>query len=70
MEKYKINLVGDSFTHLTGGNKGYSVAGKESKYIQWVKDGSGNGTLYVDNWIEQAFVDNVEGPKYAWLLES
>lgn len=70
MEKYKINLVGDSFTHLTGGNKGYSVAGKESKYIQWVKDGSGNGTFYVDNWIEQAFIEDVEGPRYAWLLES
>ena len=70
MEKYKINLVGDSFTHLTGGNKGYSVAGKESKYVQWMKDGTGNGTVYVDNWIEQAFVEDVEGPKYAWLLES
>ena len=70
MEKYKINLVGDSFTHLTGGNKGYSVAGKESKYIQWVKDGTGTGTFYVDNAIQQAFVDEVQGPKYAWLLES
>lgn len=70
MEKYKINLVGDSFTHLTGGNKGYSVAGKESKYVKWVKDGTGNGTVYVDNWIEQAFSDSVSGPKYAWLLES
>ena len=29
MTKHKFNLVGDSFTHLTGGNKGYSVAGKE-----------------------------------------
>ena len=69
--KKKINLVGDSFTHLTGGNKGYSVAGKESKYIQWVKDGSGDCTFYVDNTLEQAFIDkNNQSPKYGWLLES
>jgi len=71
MDKKKINLVGDSFTHLTGGNKGYSVAGKESKYIQWVKDGSGDSICYVDNTLEQAFLDEDRGiPKYAWLLES
>lgn len=70
MEKYKINLVGDSFTHLTGGNKGYSVAGKESKYIQWVKDPSCSETVYVDSWINQAFSDQISGTKYAWLLES
>ena len=34
----RFNLVGDTFTHLTNGNKGYSVHGKESKYIKWVKD--------------------------------
>lgn len=70
MEKYKINLVGDSFTHLTGGNKGYSVAGKESKYIQWVKDPSLPVTFYVDNWMDQAFFDDVSETKYGWLLES
>lgn len=70
MKKYKINLVGDSFTHLTGGNKGYSVAGKESKYIEWVKDPSLPETVYVDSWISQAFTDGVTGTKYAWLLES
>lgn len=70
MEKYKINLVGDSFTHLTGGNKGYSVAGKESKYIQWLNDSSLPETVYVDSWINQAFTDGISGTKYAWLLES
>ncbi len=70
IEKYRINLVGDSFTHLTGGNKGYSVAGKESKYIEWVKDPSLEKTFYVDNWIPQGITDNVNGEKYAWLLES
>jgi hypothetical protein len=70
MQKYKMNLVGDSFTHLTGGNKGYSVAGKESKFIQWVKDDSLPETVYVDAWINQAFTDKIFGIKYAWLLES
>jgi hypothetical protein len=70
IEKYKINLVGDSFTHLTDGNKGYSVAGKESKYIEWVKDSSLGETFYVDNWIPQALNDGIDGVKYAWLLES
>ena len=68
--KHKINLVGNSFTHLTGGNKGYSVHGKESKYVEWVFDLSANETLYVDQNINQAFTDKVEGIKYAWLLES
>ena len=39
MSKVKFNLVGNTFTHLTNGNKGYSVHGKESKYIEWVEDG-------------------------------
>ena len=38
--KNKFNLKSDTFTHLTGGNKGYSVHGKESKNIEWVKDDS------------------------------
>ena len=67
----KFNLVGNTFTHLTDGNKGYSVHGKESKYIEWVKDGSGDGTFYIDSTLQQAFIDEDDGkPKYAWLLES
>ena len=68
--KYKINLVGNSFTHTTGGNKGYSVHGKESKFVEWVFDLSADETLYVDQNINQAFTDGVEGVKYGWLLES
>ena len=48
MQRVKFNLVGDTFTHLTNGNKGYSVHGKESKYIEWVKDG-GEVTFYIDS---------------------
>ena len=45
MSKVKFNLVGNTFTHLTNGNKGYSVHGKESKYIEWV-DGGWRRTLF------------------------
>lgn len=65
----KFNLVGDTFTHLTGGNKGYSVHGKESKYIEWVKDG-GEATFYLDNTINYGIRDQRVGIKYLWLLES
>jgi len=68
--KNKFNLKSDTFTHLTGGNKGYSVHGKESKNIEWVKDDSLEHTFYVDDTIPYAFSDNVQGKKYAWLLES
>jgi len=68
--KYKINLVGNSFTHLTGGNKGYSVHGKESKFVEWVFDLSADETVYVDQNINQAFTDGLDGIKYGWLLES
>jgi hypothetical protein len=68
--KYKINLIGNSFTHLTGGNKGYSVHGKESKYIEWVFDLSSGETVYIDGNINQAFTDGLDGIKYGWLLES
>ena len=68
--KNKFNLKSDTFTHLTGGNKGYSVHGKESKNIEWVKDDSLEHTFYVDDTIPCAFSDNVKGKKYAWLLES
>ena len=68
--KKKFNLMSDTFTHLTGGNKGYSVHGKESKYIEWVKDPSLEVSFYVDDTIPTAFTDKVVGKKYAWLLES
>lgn len=68
--KHKINLAGTSFTHLSGGNLGYSVHGKESKYIEWVFDLSSDKTVYVDQNINHAFQDDFSGTKYGWLLES
>ena len=67
--KNKFNLVGDTFTHLTNGNKGYSVHGKEAKYIEWVKEG-GEATFYIDNTINVGINDDRKGIKYLWLLES
>jgi hypothetical protein len=56
---------------LTNGNKGYSVHGKESKYIKWVKDNPlAEGTFYIDNTINDGISDGRKGPKYLWLLES
>jgi hypothetical protein len=70
MSKTKINLIGNTFTHLTHGNKGYSVHGKISKNIEWVSDNSVGLNFYIDNFIDTAFYDNVQGIKYGWLLES
>jgi len=67
----KYNLYGNSFTHLTGGNKGYSTHGKTSKYIEWVNDGSADVSFYVDSAINSAFAHKDDNKKkYAWLLES
>ena len=68
--KKKFNLACDSFTHMTGGNKGYSVHGKESKYIRWVFDNSSQITFYVDRKIPEAFIDGSNKIKYGWILES
>lgn len=70
MTKTKLNLVGDSFTHLTHGNKGYSVHGKEAKTVEWVFDKDNGVSFYVDRKMTEAFIDNVGGIKYGWLLES
>ena len=66
----KFNLIGNTFSHLTGGNRGYSVHGKESRFVEWVKDGSGEATFYVDNALERVFTNAPNGPKYGWLTES
>ncbi|MFZ9376593.1 MAG: hypothetical protein ACO25K_05675 [Candidatus Fonsibacter ubiquis] len=66
----KFNLYGNSFTHRTGGNLGYSTHGKKSKFIEWVFDNSSDISFYVDNSISDAFFSNDKKKKYGWLLES
>lgn len=70
MAKQKFGLVGNAFTHITGGNKGYSVHGKVSKCIQWVPLGNSDTTFYIDAELRSAFYDKTSDRKYGWLLES
>ena len=46
MSRVKYNLVGNTFTHLTNGNKGYSVHGKEAKNLEWTNDNPFASLLY------------------------
>ena len=65
----KIQLVGNTFTHLTGGNKGYSVHGKVSKNIEWTQE-SQDSIFYLDHTIDLVFDNHNNQRKFAWLLES
>ena len=79
MKNFK--LIGDTFIHLTNGNKGYTTHGKESKYIKWIHEGQGNQqltfnnltsddeTFYVDRFIPTGLQDKKSKKKYALLLE-
>lgn len=67
-DRIRLNLVGDTFSHTTGGNQGYSTHGKRSRHVEWVTDGSGQATVYVDHAIESA--EPSRAPQFAWLLES
>jgi hypothetical protein len=67
----KFNLIGNTFTHLTGGNLGYSVHGKISKFIEWVTIPQEElPTFYMDDYIDTVIYNDWGSPKYAWLLES
>ena len=70
MNKTKLNLIGGGFSHKTGGHTGYSVHGKISKNVEWVFDNSVGITFYVNDDINRALSDSVDGIKYGWLLES
>ena len=61
MSKVKYNLVGNTFTHLTNGNKGYSVHGKDAKNLEWVNNNPlAEGTFYIDNTINDGINDGRE----------
>jgi hypothetical protein len=68
-DKKSFQLVGDTFTHLTGGNKGYSVHGKESKYISWTPEYQ-DEVFYLDYNIDEALDSTTNQRRYGWLLES
>lgn len=65
----KINLFGNCFTHLTHGNKGFSVHGKQTGKIKWVFDGSGIFNVFTQDAFQ--YVDKVNNGKknVGWILE-
>ena len=64
MSKFKINLhSNDSLLPSTSDKN-------ESKYTQWVYDGSGDVSLYVNQRSLDILQDVSDTPKYIWLLES
>lgn len=65
----EIQLIGNTFTHLTGGNKGYSVHGKVSKNIQWTSEHR-DIVFYLDNYIDRPLGTDSSQTRYGWLLES
>jgi len=64
MSKFKINLYcNDNISPSTS-------ALNETKYVEWVTDGSGSVNLYANLNCLDALNDNSGLPKYIWLLES
>jgi hypothetical protein len=63
MKKTKINMIGGGFQHDI-----CSSALNEPKYIEWVKNGSANISIYIDN----AIMNDVDNSKinYGWVQES
>ena len=70
MNKNKFQLIGDNFTHLSNGNRGYSTHGKESKNIEWTKDYC-ETVFYLDDFIHTAkYNENSNRRQYGWICES
>jgi len=64
MSKFKINLFcNDSLLPSTSDKN-------ESKYTEWVYDGSGSVSFYVNQRSLEVLQDISSTPKYIWLLES
>ena len=68
-DRLEIRLFDNTFSHITSDHFGYSVHGKISKKIKWVKSKS-LYTFYVDNAIDEVFKVKDNSIKFAWLLES
>ena len=69
----KLNIKGSSFRYTdswAGINYGFSTHGKVSKYVEWVEDGTGVATVYVDQAMLDGLNENPGVPKIAWVLES
>ena len=64
MKKFKINLFSND--SLLPSSSGVN----ETKFTEWVYDGSGEVSLYVNQRSLEIFQDISSTPKYIWLLES
>lgn len=62
MLKTKINMIGGGFKHAVSTND------LPPKYIEWVKDGSAQISIYIDNGLH--FLTNPNTKNYGWLCES
>tara|TARA_R100001443_G_scaffold12706_2_gene22416 strand:- start:5308 stop:6096 length:789 start_codon:yes stop_codon:yes gene_type:complete len=62
MEKRKINIIGSTFA----GDKS-ATHGKDSKYIEWVTDGSSDVSVHVDDGL---FQPSITSKRFGWILES
>jgi hypothetical protein len=66
----KWNIIGNDFIHITNEHKGYSTHGKNSEYITWVTDGSGEINIYLESAMDLVFSSNSNKPNYLWMIES
>ena len=59
----KINMIGGGFQHDV-----CSSALNKNKHIEWIKDGSANISIHIDN----ALLSNVDNRKlnFGWIAES
>jgi hypothetical protein len=66
-----FNAFGSPFSHLSGGNKGYSTHGKIPHYPwKWEYDGSALDSFYMEHTLNKVFEDNFSRKKYGMLVES
>jgi hypothetical protein len=61
--KQKINMVGGGFQHDV-----CSSALNQNKFVEWVKDGSANISIHIDNGL--FYQVNPNKKNYGWLAES
>ena len=69
--KMRWNIVGDNFTHTSGGHTGKcAVHGKMPRYIEWCFNREADITFYTDRNIINGVDDRDSSLKFGWLLES
>jgi hypothetical protein len=64
MSKFKINLYCNDSLIPSSSDK------NESKFTEWVYDGSGEVNFYVNQRALDCLADTSDKPRYIWLLES